>query len=63
MALYLGYILINYFVLVQGKKVRDMMRQKLATHINNVYYKRDFNWIVIFPEGIFFRKGKEMSLR
>lgn len=46
---------------MQGKNVRDSSIKKLKEHIAESFIPRMRNWMVLFPEGGFLRKRKEVS--
>lgn len=46
---------------MQGKNVRDLSVKKLKQHIEESFIPRMRNWMVLFPEGGFLRKRKEVS--
>lgn len=45
----------------QGRNVRDLSIKKLKEHIEESFIPRMRNWMVLFPEGGFLRKRKEVS--
>lgn len=46
---------------LQGKSVRDLSVKKLKEHIEESFIPLMRNWMVLFPEGGFLRKRKEVS--
>lgn len=51
----------SYNPILQGKNVRDLSIKKLKEHIEESFIPRMRNWMVLFPEGGFLRKRKEVS--
>ncbi|XP_037038435.1 acyl-CoA:lysophosphatidylglycerol acyltransferase 1-like isoform X2 [Bradysia coprophila] len=49
------------FFISSGKNVRDLSIKKLMEHIEESFIPRMRNWMVLFPEGGFLRKRKEVS--
>uniref|UniRef100_A0A8C2REJ5 Acyltransferase C-terminal domain-containing protein n=1 Tax=Capra hircus TaxID=9925 RepID=A0A8C2REJ5_CAPHI len=49
------------FFIRQGKSHRDQQLLLLKKHLENNYRSRDRKWIVLFPEGGFLRKRREIS--
>lgn len=49
------------FKIWQGKNVRELSIKKLKEHIEDSFIPRMRNWMVLFPEGGFLRKRKEVS--
>lgn len=47
----------------QGKANRDKSLLELKTHLKKSYIPRERKWMVLFPEGGFLRKRKEISQR
>lgn len=48
-------------LILQGRNVRDLSIKKLKEHIEDSFIPRMRNWMVLFPEGGFLRKRKEVS--
>ncbi|XP_049536587.1 acyl-CoA:lysophosphatidylglycerol acyltransferase 1-like isoform X2 [Anopheles darlingi] len=51
------------FFIASGKNNRDKSLQQLKSHIEKCYVPRKRKWMVLFPEGGFLRKRKEVSQR
>ncbi|XP_055376139.1 acyl-CoA:lysophosphatidylglycerol acyltransferase 1-like isoform X2 [Condylostylus longicornis] len=51
------------FFIASGKGNRDESVECLKTHIKNSFLKRNRKWMVLFPEGGFLRKRREVSQR
>ncbi|EAA08195.4 AGAP002482-PA, partial [Anopheles gambiae str. PEST] len=51
------------FFIASGKKNREKSLQQLKSHIRQCYVPRKRKWMVLFPEGGFLRKRKEVSQR
>ncbi|XP_055596846.1 acyl-CoA:lysophosphatidylglycerol acyltransferase 1-like isoform X1 [Uranotaenia lowii] len=51
------------FFIASGKSNRDQSLQELKKHLKKSYIPRKRKWIVLFPEGGFLRKRKEVSQR
>lgn len=51
------------FFIRSGKSTRDTELDRLRKHMQEVYIGRKRQWIVLFPEGGFLRKRKEVSQR
>uniref|UniRef100_A0A182T357 Phospholipid/glycerol acyltransferase domain-containing protein n=1 Tax=Anopheles maculatus TaxID=74869 RepID=A0A182T357_9DIPT len=51
------------FFIASGKKNREKSLQQLKSHIQKCYVPRKRKWMVLFPEGGFLRKRKEVSQR
>ncbi|XP_058061763.1 acyl-CoA:lysophosphatidylglycerol acyltransferase 1-like isoform X1 [Anopheles bellator] len=51
------------FFIASGKSNRDKSLQQLKSHIQKCYIPRKRKWMVLFPEGGFLRKRKEVSQR
>lgn len=49
------------FFIKSGRKNRDESINALKEHIKMSYIKRDRKWMVLFPEGGFLRKRREVS--
>lgn len=51
------------FFIASGKSNRDRSLLELKKHLNDSYIPRERKWMVLFPEGGFLRKRKEVSQR
>ncbi|XP_065095556.1 acyl-CoA:lysophosphatidylglycerol acyltransferase 1-like [Ochlerotatus camptorhynchus] len=51
------------FFIASGKSNRDKSLLELKTHLKKSYIPRERKWMVLFPEGGFLRKRKEVSQR
>uniref|UniRef100_A0A182P9A3 Phospholipid/glycerol acyltransferase domain-containing protein n=1 Tax=Anopheles epiroticus TaxID=199890 RepID=A0A182P9A3_9DIPT len=51
------------FFIASGKKNREKSLQQLKSHIRRCYMPRKRKWMVLFPEGGFLRKRKDVSQR
>lgn len=51
------------FFIASGKSNRDRSLQDLKKHLTESYIPRGRKWMVLFPEGGFLRKRKEVSQR
>ncbi|XP_053696559.1 acyl-CoA:lysophosphatidylglycerol acyltransferase 1-like isoform X2 [Sabethes cyaneus] len=51
------------FFIASGKSNRDKSITELKNHLRESYIPRERKWIVLFPEGGFLRKRKEVSQR
>ncbi|XP_055540456.1 acyl-CoA:lysophosphatidylglycerol acyltransferase 1-like [Wyeomyia smithii] len=51
------------FFIASGKANRDKSITELKKHLRESYIPRERKWIVLFPEGGFLRKRKEVSQR
>ncbi|KFB35012.1 AGAP002482-PA-like protein [Anopheles sinensis] len=51
------------FFIASGKNNRDKSLEQLKSHILKCYIPRKRKWMVLFPEGGFLRKRKEISQR
>ncbi len=49
------------FTFTQGKDRREQSLQELTLHLSNVYMPCQRTWILLFPEGGFLRKRREIS--
>ncbi|XP_053560842.1 acyl-CoA:lysophosphatidylglycerol acyltransferase 1-like [Bombina bombina] len=49
----------GYFFIRQDKAYRDQQLVLLKRHLEMYYRSRDRKWIILFPEGGFFRKRRE----
>ncbi|XP_055636232.1 acyl-CoA:lysophosphatidylglycerol acyltransferase 1-like [Toxorhynchites rutilus septentrionalis] len=51
------------FFIASGKSNREKSLLELKTHLRKSYIPRERKWMVLFPEGGFLRKRKEVSQR
>lgn len=51
------------FFIASGKSNRERSLQELKTHLMKSFIPRERKWMVLFPEGGFLRKRKEVSQR
>ncbi|CAG0881371.1 unnamed protein product [Darwinula stevensoni] len=51
------------FFIVSGKDERNASLSLLREHLSTTYKVRDRKWLILFPEGGFLRKRREMSQR
>jgi len=47
--------------ILQGKSRREQSLLDLTTHLKNVYLPCERTWILLFPEGGFLRKRREVA--